>query len=158
MNRNVLGTILIICCIVYVMVNCRPILSASIVDTPEVLKQKYEQHMPVKTIVVAEYEIGAYKPDPRKYGTETYDNNKTQLFLETIKNKFKDGDIVAVDTLKYKKATIDGEGGYWEPYPNPPEPILEKGEDAGKHIKEYAYWINTHPHMGYPPLPVSFDE
>jgi len=108
---------------------------------------------PYGTKVVAVYKLGAFKPVKNDYGFKHYDEKKTRLFLAGITLKHQVGEIIEVDGLKWKK-----EGEYWTPYPNPPTPVLEEGEDIGKHVKEYGKWINDHPHFGYPPLPMNFDE
>lgn len=100
-------------------------------------------------IKVPAYEIGAYKPDPRKYGFKNYNAVMAGEFLSAAVNKYKNLDIIAIDGLKWQLVN-----GYWNPFPNPSIPVLEEGEDMGKHIQEYAKWIDEHPHFGYPPLPM----
>ena len=102
------------------------------------------------TRIVAVYKLGAFKPKRGEYGFKNYDGKKTRLFLAGITRRHNEMDVIEVDGLKWQR-----EHNYWTPFPNPPIPALEKDEDRGKHFKEYAKWINDHPHFGYPPLPMT---
>jgi hypothetical protein len=123
--------------------------------------------------VHASYVIGAFKPDPKKYGYQTYDTEKVKGFLKSIPEEhFKYGDIIEIDGLKWIKTeellkTIASKTGKsmielaaagvskWKAYPNPPTPVFEKEkETANEHCEEYAKWIDDHPHFGLPPLPM----
>ena len=110
--------------------------------------------------VNASYKIGAFKPDPKKYGYQTYDQKKAKLFLASIpREHYRIGDIIEVDGLKWIKENMQLEmKTLWKPFPNPPVPILEEKEEPAKHLKEYAQWIDDHPHFGLPPLPMSVKE
>jgi len=98
--------------------------------------------------VIVYYDVGIFKNDPNRFGYENIDMDRAQILLSEAFPKFKTGDIIAMDGLKWKKAA-----GRWEPFPNPPKPILEPGEDVDKHLKEYAKWSHDHPHFGLPPMP-----
>ena len=104
---------------------------------------------PSKTRLASRYTIDAFISNEDEYNFRHYDAQKTRQFLAQISDDYRSGEIVEVDGLKWKKQKVS-----WVPYPNPPIPILEKGEDRGKHLKEYANWIDSHPHFGYPPLPM----
>ena len=101
----------------------------------------------------ASFSIGTFKPSKTEYNYKHYDNAKAMTLLASVNNRFSDGDIVAVDGLKWKKNE-----GYWEPIPNPPIPVLKPGDDVCEHTIRYAEWINNHPHFGYPPIPMDNKE
>jgi len=113
---------------------------------------------PYGTVVKKSFSIDAFTPKEGQYGYLLYNGEKMSAFLKDIIGDFILGDIVEVDGLKWKKQLVSLGDGYniesWEPYPNPPMPVLEKGEDISKHLKAYSKWINDHPHFGYPPLPL----
>ena len=107
------------------------------------------------------YIIHAYTPAKDEMNHKNFNVPRTSSFLDTIINDYKDGDIIAVDGLKWQKveyAKRPGNGelmATWEPYPNPPVSIYEKDkESAREHVEEYAQWINDHPHFQLPPLPM----
>lgn len=95
------------------------------------------------------FSIGAFKPSETEYNFKHYDGGKAYAFLASVKDRFSDGDIVAVDGLKWKK-----EDGEWAPFPNPPVPVWNKGDDREAHFQRYARWIQDHPHFELPPLPI----
>ncbi len=93
--------------------------------------------------------IGAFNPSETEYNFKHYDAEKALAFLTSIKGRFSNGDIVAVDGLKWQIAE-----GEWYPIPNPPIPVLKPGDDQGEYLHNYAEWVDNHPHFGYPPLPM----
>ncbi len=95
------------------------------------------------------FSIGAFNPSKTEHNFKHYDEGKTVAFLASIKERFSEGDIVAVDGLKWE--ITEGE---WEAIPNPPIPVLEPGDNVLEHDQRYAEWIDNHPHFGYPPLPM----
>lgn len=99
------------------------------------------------------FSIGAFKPSKTEYNFKHYDGAKVGTLLASVNDRFSDGDVVAVDGLKWKKNE-----GEWYPIPNPPVPVLKPGDDAGEYLSRYAEWIENHPHFGYPPLPIGHKE
>jgi hypothetical protein len=99
------------------------------------------------------FSIGAFKPSKTEYNFKHYDETTTVAFLGSIKDRFSNGDIVAVDGLKWQK-----DYGVWCPFPNPPIPVLKPGDNLGEYTRAYAEWIDNHPHFGYPPLPMENKE
>lgn len=95
------------------------------------------------------FSIGAFKPSKTEYNFKHYDEKMVIAFLASIKDRFVDGDIIAVDGLKWQKNE-----DAWKPIPNPPVPVYKKGDDREEHFRRYAEWIDNHPHFGYPPLPI----
>jgi hypothetical protein len=95
------------------------------------------------------FSIGAFKPSKTEYNFKHYDGGKVATLLASVDGRFSDGDIVAVDGLKWQK-----NAGAWEPIPNPPIPVLKQGDNADEYLSRYAEWIEDHPHFGYPPLPI----
>lgn len=127
-----------------------------VVDTPKTTEYG--------TVVEKSFVINAFVPKKGEYSFRLYDGQKTKQFLNEIGERFEIGDIIEVDGLKWEKylKSIESENGIeswadWRPYPNPPMPVLEDGEDVGVHVREYAKWINDHPHFGYPPIPLFED-
>jgi len=116
---------------------------------------------PYGTKIVASYGIGAFHPKVKGLGPRRYNRMKMTAFLNTVDKQFRTWDIISVDGLKFRKEPLPFEKSTkittWTPYPNPPMPVLEPGEDRWKHLKEYAQWIEDHPHFGLPPLPPIFD-
>lgn len=109
------------------------------------------QLKPGYVIPDAVYAPGIYLPSEKGYNCTRYKSDEIDEYLDGLIAKHTPGEIVQVDGLKWKRT--DQEWA-WEPYPNPPMPVLEEGECPRKHFGEYAEWINTHPHFGYPPLPL----
>ena len=101
----------------------------------------------------ASFAIGAFEPNATEYNYKHYDEGKAVAFLASVNDRFSEGDIVALDGLKWKK--IEGE---WQPIPNPPIPVLKPGEASGDFINRYAEWIDNHPHFDYPPIPLANKE
>jgi hypothetical protein len=95
------------------------------------------------------FSIGAFKPSKTEYNFKHYDGEKVAALLASVNGRFSDGDIVAVDGLKWQK-----NAGEWAAIPNPPIPVLKPGDDVSKYLDLYAEWIEDHPHFGYPPLPL----
>ena len=95
------------------------------------------------------FSIGAFNPSKTEYNFRHYDEAKAVAFLASINDRFSDGDIVAVDGLKWQKT-----GGEWNAIPNPPIPVLKPGDNVLDHDRKYAEWVDNHPHFGYPPLPL----
>ena len=95
------------------------------------------------------FTIGAFRPSKTEYNFRHYDAAKTVAFLASIKDRFSDGELVAVDGLKWRL-----EDGRWVPFPNPPIPVFKQGDDRAEHCRRYAEWVNNHPHFGYPPIPM----
>lgn len=138
-------------------------------SNPEIDKKHKRIHFVTRdeTIIAdAYFEIGAYEPAPNEYHYKQYMEAEKRIrnFLEACNDLFSDGDIVSVDGLKFKKIESSfvfakNDPNYsravWEPFPNPPMPVLEPGESRIKHVQEYAEWINRHPHFGYPPIPLT---
>lgn len=98
--------------------------------------------------IEAVYHIGAFLPSKIDYNMNHYDSGKMIAFLDTMKSRYQDKQIVEVDGLKWIKTNEE-----WTPYPNPPIPVFVQGEDSVQHTMKYAKWIDDHPHFGYPPLP-----
>jgi hypothetical protein len=97
------------------------------------------------------YEIEAFNKE-----TKEYDKDRMEAFLKGITPKYKDGDIVSVDGLKWQRFSGRGnvELAMFAPFPNPPIPVYEESKETKfEHIDEYRQWIIDHPHFGYPPLP-----
>jgi len=99
------------------------------------------------------YRINAFQPSLTDFNMNHYDANKMIGFLNSISSQYQKNQIVEVDGLKWIK-----EAEEWMPYPNPPMPVLDPGEDVTQHVKQYAKWIDDHPHFGYPPLPFEKEE
>ena len=93
--------------------------------------------------------IGAFNPSKTEYNFRHYDKKMAVAFLASVNNRFSEGDIVAVDGLKWKKNE-----GEWEAFPNPPIPVFKQGDNIQEHVLRYAEWIDNHPHFGYPPIPM----
>lgn len=94
------------------------------------------------------FSIGAFTPSKTEHNCRHYDQGRVIALLASVNNRFSDGDIVAVDGLKWQK-----NAGAWNPIPNPPIPVLKQGDNVGEYLSRYAEWIENHPHFGYPPLP-----
>ena len=104
---------------------------------------------PKGKVRVPAYYIESYKPEEGKYGCQVYNARAARTFLAAVSHKYSEDDIIAVDNLKWQLRNK-----VWQPYPNPPMPVYKAGDDRGIHCKRYAEWIDTHPHFGYPPLPM----
>lgn len=94
----------------------------------------------------ASYIIGAYNPS-NGYNCFQYNSSKTMAFLNSLPNEFEEGEIIEVDNLKWKMTD-----GRWLAHKNPPGPFDTNGHPTNFHL--YAQWINDHPHLGFPPLPL----
>lgn len=113
-----------------------------------------EPGLSYKPVPVKEsYSIGAFTPDAVEHNVNHYDQGKALTFLASVDGRFSDGDIIAIDGLKWQKADAE-----WHPIPNPPIPVLERGESIDKYTRRYAEWIENHPHFMYPPLPYERQE
>ena len=105
------------------------------------------------------YIIGAYRPKREEYNFRNYDDQKTRQFLTAVLEEHSVGDVISVDGLKWikKEKQIPPSKHmlvFWEPFPNPPQPVYEKEkESALEHCEEYAEWVDLHPHLGFPPMP-----
>lgn len=140
-------------------------------NIPEEIRESHVRLHRIKEdeIVLANayFNIKAYKGDKNSYNFRRYLEAKPKIeyFLDISCVFFKDGDIVSVDGLKFKINVFSNSCGKvvhsWEPFPNPPKPVLESRDsnEVREHIIRYARWINEHPHFGYPPIPINeFDQ
>ena len=145
-----LGSLLVVTIILFSSISCMNIKSDKLASLP---------YRP-RDIVTPKcrYEIGAYKPQKGEYNFRCFDMNVTKSFLVSIAPKYKKGDIVSVDGLKWIRLEVTSVQRQlpvgWEPYPNPPMPVMKLGGDQAKHCIAYAQWVNDHPHFGYPPIPL----
>ena len=105
------------------------------------------------SIVEAKYQINAFQPSKTDYNMNHYNAVKMGAFLKDINDLYQNNQIIEVDGLKWKK-----ESGEWMPFPNPPMPVLKPGGDVLQYTKQYAKWIDDHPHFSYPPLPFDKEE
>jgi len=112
-----------------------------------IAKKPGQAYVPVKA--KESFSIGVFKPSKTEYNFKHYDEGKAIAFLASIDARFSEGDIVALDGLKWQR-----QHGEWNPIPNPPFPVYKKGDDLSEFYLKYAGWIDDHPHFGYPPLPM----
>ena len=129
--------------------------------TEEIQKHYKKVHVIGKdetVIANAYFNLGAYQGDSKQYNYKAFSMARAKInaFLDKCNDLFSIDDIVSVDGLKFQKIAMIGGGIRWEPFPNPPMPVLDKSDPENRktHFRKYAEWINEHPHFGYPPLPM----
>jgi hypothetical protein len=113
-------------------------------DPIRIARIKDVEEMPV----AAEYKLGLFYNDPNKFGRDNIQMEKIDTFLELIRPHHRNDEIISIDGLKWIKWD-----GYWHALANPPQPILEPGEDPLTHAQEYFKWCHDHPHLELPPSP-----
>ena len=140
------------------------------VNIPVELVRTNQPNITITTV----FKIGYYNPNPNEYGFKNINIQKTYSFLEQQAHKFKEGEVVVVDGLQWKrsnkrqlqytgfeinpiskqilmrKSMLDVK---WEPYSNSPKPVYNKKHISfDQYIIAYNEWINKHPHFGCIPL------
>lgn len=106
-------------------------------------------------VINATFTANIFVSQTNTYNYQVYNASLMHEFLNNIIDKFDIGDIIQVDSLKWKKGHDDHTGVIkWTPFPNPPVPTLKDSANVREHIEKYAKWINDHPHFGYPPIPM----